>query len=375
MQKPAFETRTHLHFQIRDRIKSFIEQNGCRRGDPIPSLRTLCSRFDVSLVTVKRAMDELVKEKIVYGRPGKGMFVGKELSPEARTLTEVGLIFTGTRQLFFSQQYINQIFQGIVLESDNYSADVTIYSIKSGGKPSAQEIEESGADGIIMLGTPQPDYLRELVKENIPVVVADNIFLDIPLEYVACDNMQAAERIVEHLYSNGHRSIGYLSSGSVEHRFGNQPDPFVETSDNIERREGVMNAALNSSMTVHAYPIPKEDLSMNVKNAIDAWTEQTPRPTAVITDHVGMAVNVIKELKSRGIKVPDDVSVAGVAGSGDTVIDDLAVSYSCFDFQEMGRQAVKLLEKRIKSLRPVEASVSRIDSRFIIGNTIENINT
>jgi len=53
-------------------------QNGqWQEGDPIPTEREICQTYDVSRITVRRAIDELVREGYLVTRQGKGTFVAK----------------------------------------------------------------------------------------------------------------------------------------------------------------------------------------------------------------------------------------------------------------------------------------------------------
>jgi GntR family transcriptional regulator len=44
-------------------------------GDPLPSLRTLAADLLISLITVKRAYEELERDGVIYSRQGLGAFV------------------------------------------------------------------------------------------------------------------------------------------------------------------------------------------------------------------------------------------------------------------------------------------------------------
>lgn len=64
-----------LYRQVFDAIKSRIEGGAYQQGDKIPSEAELSSEFSVSRVTVRHAIEELVKEGYLQPRQGKGTFV------------------------------------------------------------------------------------------------------------------------------------------------------------------------------------------------------------------------------------------------------------------------------------------------------------
>lgn len=70
-----------IYEQIKNQIKSQIGQGILKTGDSLPGMRTLASNLRVSVITTKRAYNDLEKEGYIYSVTGKGSFV-KKLSDE-----------------------------------------------------------------------------------------------------------------------------------------------------------------------------------------------------------------------------------------------------------------------------------------------------
>lgn len=70
-----------LYKQIVEDIKSNIVLGNYHKGEKIPSEFELSSMFSVSRVTVRRAIEELVKEGYLESRQGKGTFVTYQQAP------------------------------------------------------------------------------------------------------------------------------------------------------------------------------------------------------------------------------------------------------------------------------------------------------
>jgi len=64
-----------LYQQILDGIKREISEGRLAPGSPLPSFRGLAEDLLVSVITVKRAYEELEREGIIYRRQGLGTFV------------------------------------------------------------------------------------------------------------------------------------------------------------------------------------------------------------------------------------------------------------------------------------------------------------
>ena len=68
-----------LYEQIKNAIKENILKNNVKEGEQLPSVRTLSKDLKVSILTVKKAYDELEEEGFVESRQGLGTFVaGKD---------------------------------------------------------------------------------------------------------------------------------------------------------------------------------------------------------------------------------------------------------------------------------------------------------
>lgn len=77
-----------LYQQIVDGLKREVSEGRLRPGAPLPSFRQLAEDLLVSVITVKRAYDELEREGIIFRRQGLGTFVAKsapDRSREAKT--------------------------------------------------------------------------------------------------------------------------------------------------------------------------------------------------------------------------------------------------------------------------------------------------
>lgn len=69
--KPIYE-------QIYSQIKNEIICGNLREGDPLPSIRGLAKDLRISVITTKRAYDELEHEGFIYTVAGKGCFVAQK---------------------------------------------------------------------------------------------------------------------------------------------------------------------------------------------------------------------------------------------------------------------------------------------------------
>jgi GntR family transcriptional regulator len=75
-----------LYQQIVDGIKREISEGRLPPGSPLPSFRALAEELLVSLITVKRAYEELERDGIVHRRQGLGTFVAETADARSREI-------------------------------------------------------------------------------------------------------------------------------------------------------------------------------------------------------------------------------------------------------------------------------------------------
>src|SRR6187549_2228878 len=78
-----------LYQQIIDGLKRDISEGRLPAGAPLPSFRQLAEELMVSLITVKRAYEELEREGIIYRRQGLGTFVSERGHDRTRAAKRV----------------------------------------------------------------------------------------------------------------------------------------------------------------------------------------------------------------------------------------------------------------------------------------------
>ena len=66
-----------IYDQIYSQIKDGILSGQVTEGEALPSIRALAKDLRISVITTKRAYDELESEGFIYTLPGKGCFVAE----------------------------------------------------------------------------------------------------------------------------------------------------------------------------------------------------------------------------------------------------------------------------------------------------------
>jgi len=141
------------------------------------------------------------------------------------------------------------------------------------------------------------DLIEELSGARIPVVFYDVGAPRRNITNIRVDYRRGMEKLATYLYSLGHRRVGFVGHhatlGPINERVkvllesvGRSTDLLVETAADTDTLEGGRRAAR-------------------------ALFDANPHVTAVVCVNDVMAVGALRELRERGLRVPEDVSVTG----------------------------------------------------------------
>ena len=67
-----------IYEQIMNQVKTAIINKDVVAGDALPSIRALARDLQISVITTKRAYEELEKEGLIFSKSGKGFYVNEQ---------------------------------------------------------------------------------------------------------------------------------------------------------------------------------------------------------------------------------------------------------------------------------------------------------
>jgi LacI family transcriptional regulator len=193
-------------------------------------------------------------------------------------------------------------------------------------------------------------FLRSL---NMPIVLVDR---DRPTwaDSVAADHFHSAKRIADHLLSLGHRRIAVITG----------PEDLFPGG---ERLRGYRAAHQERGIAID--PQLVSDTSFLAKSGFSFMSGllgQRDRPTAVIAGGIDMLDGVLRAIRARGLRIPDDISVVGAGDSSLTELHTPPISVSHWSQTEIGRIAAEMLLDRITGRAEGEARHVLVPTEFVL---------
>jgi DNA-binding LacI/PurR family transcriptional regulator len=153
-----------------------------------------------------------------------------------------------------------------------------------------------------------PDLIDSLNDSGIPVVFYDVGAPRRNITNIRVNYRRGVEKIVEYLYSLGHRCLGFAGHHSALRAIDERMNTVVESA---ARYSGLQVSTASA-----------EDTLEGGRQAGRALLASAGPPTAIICVNDIMAVGALRELRERGMRVPQDISVTG--------FDNIKLSEFCY---------------------------------------------
>jgi len=184
-------------------------------GTAIPTEMELAREFNVSRVTVARALNDLVREGVLDRHQGKGTFIAERA--ERKKTQCIGVLCSQDANQPLSDPFYGSILTGIqeTLIAADYSVTVMgVRNAKLGTLISPEEIAARSVDGLIVVNIMNPEYFVRLLRAGIPIIGVEFHFeSEAPTDYVVQQCEQSAFEVTRKLIELGHRRIAFFGHG------------------------------------------------------------------------------------------------------------------------------------------------------------------
>ena len=241
----------------------------------------------------------------------------------------------------YHNAFITEYLEGIEsqVKQRKYKFEISFFN-----QVPMEEIVESqrdaAVDGFIVLGTELSAHeIKFFGVMPKPVVFMDTYFPFSAYDCVDIDNADGVFKAVEHLYQNGHRSIG-LVTGNRETR-------------NFKMREFGFREALEyfslpvQEPFIFSVDPAFEEAAADMRGHLHKIKKIKKLPTALFCVNDVIAHGCIRALREYKIAIPQDMSVIGyddlpISGFSEPPLSTIRVS--C---RQIGRRALEMLAERI----------------------------
>lgn len=231
--------------------------------------------------------------------------------------------------------YIGTVMRGIDAELAAAEYDLMLYTTHHRRIKESQYVAaltRGVTDGLLLLVPRNSQaYIESLYQRQFPYIVIDHQGFDDYSPAVVGNNWQGAFDATEYLLNLGHRRIGHVA--------GDQ-----RLSAGVDRLSGY-RAALEKYQVPYdpALVIEGRFSQEESYQAANALLDLAEPPTAIFAGNDMSAFGALEAIRSRGLRVPEDVSLVGFDDIPEAAYTHPALTTVRQPLEDMGRIATRML--------------------------------
>ncbi|MHC4881898.1 MAG: LacI family DNA-binding transcriptional regulator [Planctomycetota bacterium] len=202
-------------------------------------------------------------------------------------------------------------------------------------------LRDDSMSGLILVNH-WPEEVVARLNAQVPCVSIQHSYQDTRMDIILADEAQGIEQLAEHLFSKGHRKIGFMGNcGQVYHartRFSAYVGALTK-----------LGLALDLANVIDVSPAHLEDKEIVLTGQIESVIRRMQngvRAWICASDWVGYLLS--RGLIDRGYNIPKDVSIVGFDDSEDNTLGCPKLTSITVPALRIGAEALRRLINRIK---------------------------
>jgi DNA-binding LacI/PurR family transcriptional regulator len=321
---------------------------------PRTTIKDVARACGVSTQTISRVLNDRVdvssatREKVLAVIDQMGYLPSAYARGMRQQSTTLGVVLAGLQH-----KGVSTTLKGITIEAQNLGLDLILKELPSFEATDMNSLIRALMTQQVMgiiYAVPEVGDNWTLVRESIPQHCPPIVYLkgnpsSAPLT-ISFDNYQGAYLVTNHLMEQGYRNIGHISG---------PPDWF----ESRERRRGWRQALLDAGRTASDDRLQEGAWdTASGYFAFERLLTSFPDMDAVFVANDQMALAVLSGAWQHGLKVPEQLGVAGFDGISESAYFIPSLTTVKQDFRGLGALAVR----KIKQLQEPEMSSAKVGS-------------
>jgi DNA-binding LacI/PurR family transcriptional regulator len=299
------------------------------------------SRPDLVRPEVRERVRETAR-KLGYAGPdprGRLLRAGKS--------NAIGVATVEPLSYFFEDPFARVLMQGISEACDEHGAGLALVSARNEERL-AWNIQSALVDGFVLLCIESGEKLVELTRERqLPFVALALGKPDETISAIGVDDYAGAQLAARHLAELGHRRFGILAlelDDGHEGPVGDAQLAGATYSTSRDRAYGYFEELALYGVDRDSIPVYEtRSTADSVRRGVAHILAAGDPPTAILAMSDRVAMFAMEELRARGLRVPEDVSIVGFDGVPEAGTSLPPLTTVAQPIAEIGRRAVKTI--------------------------------
>lgn len=333
--------------RIMNVLRAEIKEGQFQPGRRFITQQEVCQRFGVSRITADRAINELVKDGLVYRRRGHGTYVSEVGRNFAQTDTRTAArLSIACIMSYIHSGHSLMLMKGIERKCRESDVTVLLFNSEESAateRANVQRARDAGVLGMIVYPVDSYQNLETfdaILRDGMPLVMVDRYYPMLPTDIIVPDNVDAGYQVTRRLLAEGHRHIGVLWSDtactSVQERLIGYQHALQEAQIPIEPEI--------SALRPYFFLPASERLEM-----LAHWKSLPEPPTAIIASNGRVLTCLVQDLMTLNGGLSADLALANLDSVDPDIIVPFAEVQTILPSFAMGYEAAEHLITRLRS--------------------------
>jgi LacI family transcriptional regulator len=333
------------------------------------TIKDLSLRCGVSVSTVSKALNgyqdisESTREIVIKAANEIGYFPDANARAlKMKKTYNIGVLFSTLSNHGLRNEYFAHILASFKERAAKRGYDITFIEHNIGNRKMTylEHCRYRNFDGVFIACAEfsEPEVL-ELVNSDYPVVTIDHAFNE--AISVLSDNVEGMKQLIQYIIDQGHTKIAYIhgTKSSVTHNR-------LVSFNNILKENGITIPEEYFIEGIYRSAESAEELALRLLELPDP-------PTCIVAPDDYAALGVMNTARRMGLKIPEDISVAGYDGISVSQALEPKLTTIKQDTDKIGAEAAKQLINLIES--PMTTSLDNIylKVQLVKGGSVKNL--
>lgn len=351
-----------LYQNIIEYFTDLTSRGELKPGDRIPTEQELAEQFDVSRITVIRALRELEYMGMLVRVKKRGSFIREDYGHNKEkdtVMSDKNRLPIIAVLLPFGEEFGLDVLQGVEEACVKNGYYVTYHNTKYDlnlERNLLYKLVEDSISGAIVYpcaSNKNIEVFSKLLIEKFPFVLIDRTIEGLDAPHIVSDNFQAGYLMTKYLLDLGHCRIDFVCTSlkealSVMERYRGYCKALIDAS--ISPRSEWLFEDQEHSDVIHD-DSPATQLLI-AKERLGRILRTSERPKAIIAINDKSAMNLIKAAKDEGLNVPEDISIVGFDNISISGMVDFPLTTIEQKFRMQGKEAAEMVIDLCKQDEP-----------------------
>ncbi|MGJ9382270.1 GntR family transcriptional regulator [Salipaludibacillus neizhouensis] len=347
---------------VKNNIRSKLLEGFIIAHQKIGSENELMKEYHVSRHTIRKAIDDLVNEGLLYRKQGAGTFCADRslhVDRSQESGKNIAVITT-----YFSDYIFPSIIRGIEGFLSEKGYHMTVFSTNNNPeqeKRCLESILSQNYDGLIVeptksaLPNPNINYYLNIERVGIPYVMINAYYEELEPVHIMIDDILGGMKQTEHLIDLGHKHIvGIFKNDDIQGT--KRMKGFIKAHRKANLPISPHNIITYTTETKHEEPHQKLKKLLQGKEL---------SPTGIVCYNDELALKFLDIVREMELTTPNDISIVGYDDSFLSVASEVKLTTITHPKVDMGVAAGKKIIQLIQCKQENSSLIKEAESSII----------